>query len=170
MQSDLHTKVLVIDDDDSVRESFRNYLEDNDYIICEATNGRQGLELFATEKPDVVLVDLRMPELDGLQVLGKIATASPDTPIIVISATGLIGDAVEAMHLGTWDYLLKPVTDLAILRNSITKALECARLKIRSREHVIALQRQVNALLIELGREPKFPSPDTIEEAPSLLD
>jgi DNA-binding NtrC family response regulator len=170
MQSDARTKVLVIDDDDSVRESFRNYLEDNDYIIYEATNGRQGLELFATEKPDVVLVDLRMPELDGLQVLGKITTASPDTPIIVISATGLIGDAVEAMHLGTWDYLLKPVIDLAILRNSITKALERARLKIRSREHVIALQRQVNALLIELGREPKFPSPDTVEEDPSPLD
>lgn len=170
MQSDIHTKVLVIDDDDSVRESFRNYLEDNDYITCEASNGRQGLELFASENPDVVLVDLRMPELDGLQVLEKIATTSPDTPIIVISATGLIGDAVEAMHLGTWDYLLKPVTDLAVVRHSITKALERARLNIRSRQHVIALQRQVNALLVELGREPKFPTPDTIEKDPSLLD
>lgn len=169
MQSDAHTKVLVIDDEDSVRESFRNYLEDNDYIICEATNGRQGLELFASENPDVVLVDLRMPELDGLQVLEKIANDSPDTPIIVISATGLIGDAVEAMHLGTWDYLLKPVTDLANIRHSITKALERSRQNIRRRQHVNSLQKQVNALLAELGREPQFPAPDTIEEDPSLL-
>lgn len=170
MQSDSPTKVLVIDDDDSVRESLRNYLEDHDYLICEATNGRQGLDRFTTETPDVVLVDLRMPELDGLQVLEKIATDAPDTPVIVISATGLIADAVEAMHLGTWDYLLKPVTDLAIVRHSITKALERARLNILRREHVVALQRQVNALLVELGREPKFPFPDTIEEEPTLLD
>ena len=164
MQSRPKTKILVIDDDDTVRESFRNYLEDNDYIVVEAANGREGLEVFAKETPDVVLIDLRMPEIDGLQVLEKIAADSPDTPLIVISATGLIGDAVEAMHLGTWDYLLKPVTDLAIVRHSITKVLERGRQNIRRKQHVVALQRQVNALLTELDREPQFPNPEIIDE------
>lgn len=170
MQSSEQIRILVIDDDDSVRESFCNYLEDNDYSVVEASNGREGLEVFAAEQPDVVLVDLRMPEMDGLQVLEKISTQSPDTPLIVVSATGMVGDAVEAMHLGTWDYLLKPVTDLSIVRHSIVRVLDRARQNARRKQHVVTLQRQVNDLLAELGRDPQFPDPEIVDAEGSDLD
>jgi len=204
MQSKMLPKVLVIDDDDTVRESFLHYLEDNDYTIIEASNGREGLDRFAQENPDIVLVDLRMPEVDGHQVLKTISKDSPDTPLIVISGTGRISEAVEALHLGAWDYLLKPVTDLSIVGHSISKALERARLLRENRDYqqlletkverrtaeltqkveemtrfnrmaigrerrIIELKRLINALHAELGREPKYRSPDMIEENSTLL-
>ncbi|MCP5105789.1 MAG: response regulator [bacterium] len=120
--------VLTIDDEDTIRKSFRNFMEDCDYRVLEASDGRIGLEIFRREAPDLILVDLRMPEMDGLEVLEKVTRESPDTPIIVVSGTGLIGDAVEALHLGAWDYLLKPVEDLSMLLHAVEKALERARL------------------------------------------
>ena len=198
-------KVLVIEDEEPVRESFRNFLEDQDYDVFEATNGREGIALFAQCQPDIVLGDLRMPVMNGHQVLEKLVPQAPDTPLIIVSGTGHIGDTVEALHLGAWDYLLKPVTDLNMLEHAITNALERARLieenrayqtglemqvEERTRElnekvaeltrfnkmavgrerRIIELKRQINKLLLELGRDPQYKSPDVIEEDPSLLD
>lgn len=168
MLSESQTRILVIDDDDAVRESFRNFLEDHDYIVCEATNGREGLERFEAESPDVVMVDLRMPELDGLQLLEKLAKRFPKIPLIVVSATGQIDDAVEAMHLGAWDYLLKPVTDLSLLEQAIVKALERVDAVERHNRQVSDLQQQVDTLLAELGREPRYCIPDTGKEDSDL--
>ena len=195
----------MIDDDAAVRSSFRFYLEDLDYIVVEAANGCIGIEQFENERPDLVLVDLRMPEMDGHQVLEKLSQASPDTPLIVISGTGRIDDTVEALHLGAWDYILKPVKDLSILDHAIVKALERAQFLSENRDYqahlesevarrtkelttkmeemtrinrmaigrehrVIELKRYINVLLEDLGREPKYRSPDMIEEIPSQQD
>ncbi len=119
---------LVVDDESSVRESFRNYLEDLDYQVLEAANGRVGLEIFEREQPGLILVDLRMPELDGLEVLTSISSHSPEIPLIVISGAGVITDAVEALRRGAWDYLFKPINDLFMLRQAIEKALKRASL------------------------------------------
>ncbi|MCP4658160.1 MAG: response regulator, partial [bacterium] len=116
--------VLTIDDEKAVRESFRHFLEDYDYEVLEAENGRVGLEVFERERPDLVLVDLRMPEVDGLEVLRRVPESSPETPIVVVSGTGMIGDVVEALHRGAWDYLLKPIEDLSVLRHAVDRALE----------------------------------------------
>ncbi|MCP4154800.1 MAG: response regulator [bacterium] len=128
MDNEKNPVVLTIDDEKAIRKSFRNFLEDYDYTVLEAENGRIGLEIFEREKPDLVLVDLRMPEVDGLEVLAKVTQASPNTPIIVASGTGVMGEAVEALHLGAWDYLLKPIEDLSVLHHSVEKALERSRL------------------------------------------
>lgn len=204
MTASLQAHVLVIDDDDGIRESFRFYLEDLGYFVTEATNGHDGLKQFKKNPADIVLLDLRMPEIDGHQVLDRLSADSPDTPVIVISGTGRIDDTVQALHLGAWDYLLKPVTDLTMVEHAITKVLERARLLRENREHqqqlekevkrrtaeltqkmeemtrfnrmaigrerrIIELKRLVNSLLGELGRKPRFKSPDMIEAAPSLL-
>ena len=110
MTTDPKPTILVIDDDDTVRKSFCLFLEDHNYTLLEASNGEIGLALFETEKPDLVVLDLRMPEVDGYQVLKQVSATSPDTPLIVISGTGRIQDVVEALHLGAWDYLLKPIS------------------------------------------------------------
>ncbi|UCE60999.1 MAG: response regulator [Phycisphaerales bacterium] len=84
--------VLTIENDDAVRSGISSYLEDRGYRILEAKTGRSGLELFRSEHPDVVLVDLRMPEVDGLEVLEVVTRESPDTPAIVVSGAAAITD------------------------------------------------------------------------------
>ncbi|MCF8128161.1 MAG: response regulator [Deltaproteobacteria bacterium] len=138
------TTILIIDDDAAVRQSFVDYLEDLDYRILTAENGRIGLEVFEGENTDLVLVDLRMPEVDGLEVLAHIRKTSPDTPLIVVSGTGVIADAVEALRRGAWDYMLKPVEDLTVLSYAIKNALEKARLKQENRRYQEHLEQMVN--------------------------
>ncbi|MDN3640616.1 response regulator [Simiduia curdlanivorans] len=117
-------RLLIIDDDSIVRQSIVTYLADSGFEVIEAGNGQQGLDLFYSHSPDIVLTDLRMPGIDGLQVLGIIHEASPDTPVIVISGAGVVADVVEALRLGASDYLIKPIVDIEMLEHSINKSLE----------------------------------------------
>ncbi|MCD6580237.1 MAG: EAL domain-containing protein [Desulfuromusa sp.] len=135
--------ILTIDDEENIRDSFRMFLEDYDYQVFEAKNGREGLEIFSREKPDLVLCDLRMPEVDGLEVIEKIKNESPDTPIIVVSGTGIIGDAIEAIRCGAWNYLLKPIQDMSILLHAINQAMERSRLIIENRAYQEHLEEEV---------------------------
>ncbi|MBF0195726.1 MAG: response regulator [Magnetococcales bacterium] len=137
-------KILTIDDEPGIRETFRDFLEDLDYEVFEGENGRHGLEIFSEVKPDLVLLDLRMPELDGMEVLTILKEKSPDTPVIIVSGTGVIGDAIQAINLGAWDYLLKPVVDMGILRHSVEKVLDRAKLLLQNRAYQENLETQVN--------------------------
>jgi DNA-binding NtrC family response regulator len=121
--------ILTIDDEAAIRSSFLHFLSDLDYRVEQAVDGASGIRAIETCQPDLVLVDLRMPEVDGLDVLRWINRHRPQTPVLVVSGTGVIGDVIEALKLGAWDYLLKPVTDLEMLRLSIERALETARLR-----------------------------------------
>ena len=98
-------KILTIDDEFYIRQSIRNYLEDYGFIVFEAENGQKGLEVFDRENPDLVLLDLRMPEMGGLEVLEFLKDKAPDIPLIVASGTGNISAVVEALHLGAWEDL-----------------------------------------------------------------
>jgi DNA-binding NtrC family response regulator len=135
--------ILTIDDEENIRGSFRMFLEDYDYQILEAKNGQEGLEVFYREKPDLVICDLRMPEIDGLEVIEKIKNSSPDTPIIVVSGTGIIGDAIEAINRGAWNYLLKPIQDMSVLLHAINQATERSRLIIENRSYQEHLEEEV---------------------------
>lgn len=132
-------KVLTVDDDEFVREILAAYLEDSGYEVLQAENGRLGLETFRRESPDLVMLDLRMPEMDGLEVLGHITEESPDTPVILVSGMGTIGDAIKALKLGAWDYIAKPIHDMGVLEHAVNKALERAEFieqRKRYREHL----------------------------------
>lgn len=131
--------VLSIDDEAFVQESISEFLKDNGYRVLLAGNGKVGLEVFRSKRPDIVLVDLRMPEIDGLDVLAAVTKESPETPLIVISGTGDIQDVIDALRLGAWDYLVKPISDLLVLDHAIEKCLERALLlkeNKRYREHL----------------------------------
>ncbi len=127
-------RILSIEDEETVRLSIVGYLEDSGFEMLEAQNGRIGLEVFQEEKPDLVLCDLRMPELDGLSVLAKVRELSPETPFIIVSGTGDMHDAVEALKLGAWDFVTKPIQDMEILEHAVTKALDRARLTRENHE------------------------------------
>jgi putative two-component system response regulator len=142
--------ILVVDDEGPIRQTVGFYLEDNDYKVLGAENGRVALGIFQQKKPDLVLVDLRMPEMDGLEVLSQITKQSPDTPVIVISGTGIIADVVEALHLGAWDYLVKPIEDMSVLLHAVHKALERVRLIRENREYSQQLEEKVRIRTAQL--------------------
>ena len=150
--------ILTIDDVRTVRSSFRYFLEDYDFEVIEADRGAIGLELFMQYKPDLVLLDLLMPEMDGLSVLEKITEISPQTPVIVISGTKSISDVVEALRLGACDYLLKPIEDLSVLLHSVNSALERTRLRRENqsyREHLEEKVTQITQKIRQANEELK---------------
>ncbi len=136
-------EILIIDDEKVIRDSYRNFLEDYDYDVHEAANGREGLEVFKRETPALVLLDLNMPVLDGTEVLKRLTKRSADTPIIVVSGTGLIDDVLRALRLGAWDYLYKPIENLSVLLHAVEKSLERARLIRENRAHQQHLEHEV---------------------------
>ncbi len=142
--------VLVIDDEPFVRESISCYLEDSGFLMTQAENGREGIAIFRREIPDVVLIDLRMPGMDGLEVLDILSKEFPETPLIVISGTGMIQDAVSALRAGAWDYVMKPIQDFAILEHSVLKASERSRLLIENRKYREHLESEIKKRTAEL--------------------
>ena len=91
------TKILIVDDESALRESVVAYLEDSGFVICEAANGKAGLEVFIREKPDLVLTDIQMPIMNGLAFLSEILKISPKTPVVVVSGAGSMDDVIEAL-------------------------------------------------------------------------
>ncbi|PID40362.1 MAG: hypothetical protein CR984_03590 [Proteobacteria bacterium] len=136
-------KILVIDDDESIRASFTDYLGDMGFRVFTAHNGRAGVEILDKERIDLVIVDIRMPEMDGLQVLDRITRTAPDTPVIVVSGTAEVADVVDALHKGACDYLLKPIDRMSILTRAIESALEKFRLKRENRRYQQHLEQMV---------------------------
>ena len=144
-----HT-ILVIDDEEIIRRNFKGYLEDEGYRTLITDDGHEALEMLGRERADLMLVDLRMPKMDGLEVLARVKKTSPDTPVIVVSGTGRLEDAIEALRLGAWDYLLKPVEDMSILAHAVEKSLERARLILENRKHQQRLEQLVAERTAEL--------------------
>lgn len=142
--------LLIIDDDEVVRESLAAYLENSNFKVLQALNGLQGLQIFESEQPDLVICDLRMPQIDGLELIRRIRQTASETPIIVLSGAGVMSDAVEALRLGAADYLIKPLEDLAVLEHSVRRALDRAYLRVenqRYRDKLEAANRELQASL-----------------------
>ncbi|MBU2510922.1 response regulator [bacterium] len=162
-------KILTIDDESLIRESIVDYLEDSGFEVLQAENGRIGLEVFRSELPDIILVDLRMPEIDGLDVLTTVTKEAPATPIIVISGTGVIQDVIDALRLGAWDYLVKPISDLAVLEHAVNKCLERAELLKENQRYKENLEVEVKASTADLVNQTKelLKAKEAAEEANS---
>jgi two-component system NtrC family response regulator len=154
--------VLVIDDDNNMRWVIRRALAQAGYNVAMAASGEDGLELLAQEPIDLVLLDLKMPGLDGLGVLRRFRQGPADVPVILLTAYASVQTAVEAMKLGATDYLSKPF-DVEALKLAVERALreralaqEVARL--RAQVSVLAATPEIvgkSAVLAELlGRLP----------------
>ena len=143
-------RILIADDDENVRRSLASYLEDEGHTIVHAQDGRQAVAKYTKQAPELTLIDLRMPVMDGLEALREILRADPDAPIIVISAAGQAPVAMEAIHAGAWDYLVKPLDDLSILSFAIDKALEKQSLRRQIRQYQQHLESQVRQRTADL--------------------
>ena len=101
-------RVLVVDDDRAVRESLRRSLEFNGYAVALAADGAEALASISGSAPDVVVMDVMMPRLDGLEATRALRKAGNDVPILVLTARDAVGDRVEGLDAGADDYLTKP--------------------------------------------------------------
>src|ERR1043165_7930709 len=115
--------LLIIDDERSIRKTLSEILSFEGYKIEEAADGEEGLKKFREKTFDVVLCDIKMPKVDGLDFLQKAVEINPDVPIIMISGHGTIETAVEAVKKGAYDFIQKP-PDLNRLLITIRNAME----------------------------------------------
>ena len=155
--------ILVIDDDELVRNMMDRYLDSKGYRVLVADGGRAGLDVIARDRPDIVLLDLRMPGMSGLEFLEHLRSGGQDLPVIVISGTQDLDDVVSSLRLGAWDYLVKPLVDMSFLTHAIEGVLERSRLRRQITEHSRRLEdlvtertdelEQANRTLDELRRQ-----------------
>lgn len=122
-------KILIIEDEDAIRRVLVKIInnENNSYEVEEAADGLEGFEMIENSDYDLVLCDIKMPKMDGIEVLEKALSLKPETPFIMISGHGELETAVQAMRLGAFDYISKP-PDLNRLLNAIRNALDKKKL------------------------------------------
>lgn len=131
--------VLIVDDSAEDRELYRRYLlrdREYSYIILEAELGRQGLELWQQKQPDVVLLDYRLPDLDGLEFLAKLQTQQPFLPILVVTGQGNEAIAVQAIKAGAQDYLVKGQISPESLQVAVNGAIEAVQLRSQLQQRI----------------------------------
>jgi len=119
-------KILVVDDDQEVRMATRDFLASKGHDVTLAEDGVQALKLLATVKPDVVLLDVAMPEMDGMETLRRIVAGYPNLPVIMVTANADIEITSKVLQLGAADYVPKPF-DLDYLDQAINIQLSAGR-------------------------------------------
>ena len=156
------TIILTIEDDQLVRKAIASYLQSLGYAVLQAADGAEGLEIFHRARPDLVLTDLRLPKVDGMEVLSIIRSKSPDTPVIIASGMGTLGDAIKALKLGARDYVTKPITDMTLIRYSVERALEHATLLKENKKYQLYLEEEVEKKTAELHQAQKLEAIGTL--------
>ncbi|HMS69403.1 MAG: sigma-54 dependent transcriptional regulator [Saprospiraceae bacterium] len=131
-------RILVVDDEHAIRKTLREILEFESYIVDDAGDGVECLAKVKQNSYDVIIIDVKMPKLDGMEAIEKIQTINPDIPIVVISGHGNIDTAVEAVKKGAFDFLQKPM-DLNRLLITIRNAMDKSSLIVEKK----VLQRKV---------------------------
>lgn len=126
--------ILTVDDDISVRVTIAAWIEDSGYAPIQASSGVEGLEKLSQHKPDLVLLDLRMPVMDGLAFLEEKKKLGDDTPVIVVSGRADLQDAIRAFRLGAWDYITKPIESFELLEHAVSVIFERRELALKIRQ------------------------------------
>jgi len=142
-------RILVVDDESEIRRSVRMILEYEGYDVQEASSGPEALALIEREAPDLVFLDIKMPGVDGLEVLEKIKHVNESLPVVIISGHGTVSTAVEATKLGAFDFIEKPLASERVLV-TIKNALDRTRLQDENR----SLRRAVEARHQMVGESP----------------
>src|SRR5580700_6209888 len=142
----MSNKLLLIDDEEDVRYSFQRIFDSPEIEFTTVSSGEDGLKVIPKFKPDLVLMDVRMTGMTGLETLRKIRATDPKLLVILMTAYGTTQTAIEAMKLGAYDYLLKPF-DIAKLKEIVNNALKAAR----DMKQVVSYQPLLQSEDYELG-------------------
>lgn len=158
--------ILLVDDDDEVRWSLKQFLKGEDYEFAEAESGNAACDFIRNKIADLVILDLRMPEMDGFQTLEKLLQIEPTLPVLILTGNDSVKGAVQAMKLGAVDYLVKPV-DSEEFRMVARKALENSRLKREVQD--LRLQMTSKASYI-VGKNPVMRNLDSLVKTLAVRD
>jgi PAS domain S-box-containing protein len=145
--------ILLAEDNDVLRRSMSEFLLKAGYYVTEAKTGSEALALFRQIQPQLVITDLRMPELDGFGFLEIVKSESELTPCIIVSGQGTMDDVIKGLRIGAWDYLTKPVYPIELLQHSVERALERVRLIRQARYHQEYLEETIKQRTIDLIRK-----------------
>jgi len=143
--------ILIIDDDDQLRKSFEKLLTEEGYSVKSASSGEAGLSMVQKEVPDLVVLDMRLPGINGFETFEFIHKIEPKLPVIIMTAYGTTETAIEATKMGAFDYILKPF-DIPDMLNVIAQALEAGRF-MRSPVNMNAVPEETSGEAI-IGRSP----------------
>ena len=132
-------RILVIDDEAAIRDSLKMILEYEDYDFLGASSGPEGVSLVKRESPDLVVLDIKMPGMNGLEALAEIRKVDEAVPVAMISGHGTITDAMQATRLGAFDFIEKPFTSERVLV-TVAKGLEVRELRQENRELKLAME------------------------------
>ena len=136
------TPILLIDDEDSVLEGIGEFLEDEGYRVFKASDGSTGLQVFRSVKPDLVMTDLRMPGMSGIELIKEIRKLRESTPIIVFTGYGSLDTAIDAIHLRVFDFVTKPV-DLDALKDILDRARRNLKVARHVQDEMLGLREQL---------------------------
>ena len=148
-------KLLLIDDEPDILRVLSISLKADGYEVIPALNGAEGLEAFAAHKPAIVITDIKMPGMDGIEVLEKIKEMDADTEVIIITGHGDIDNAIESLKYGASDFINKPVRDEA-LSIALARAKEKLDIKHRLKEYTTDLEKKIEIATSELRRQTNF--------------
>ncbi len=149
------SKILLIDDEETnVRVLSMSLRSDGHEVVC-AYSGEEGLEVFQKEKPDLVLTDIKMPGMGGIDVLKKTKSLEPDAEVIIITGHGDIDNATEALKFGASDFISKPIRD-EVLTVAIQRAQEKQAIKCQLKEYMDTLEQKVQLATEEIRRKSNF--------------
>ncbi len=135
-------KVLVIDDVKLVRETIRRFLTHHNFVTIEAETGDEGIVLFKEDNPDLAIVDLSLPGINGREVVSRMVEMRPEIPVVVISGDSLLEDVVEVHRLGAWDFIAKPISYNSFYL-VIDRVVDRSRLLRENREYQRHLEERV---------------------------
>lgn len=160
-------KILIVDDEESIRNLMRMSLELDGHRVLTAEDGPTALTLFKNELPDVTLLDVRMPGMDGIEVLRRLKNVDPDCEVIIITGHGDLDMAVEALRHEASNFLTKPVSD-QILSFALRRSLERIALRNKVKQYTRNLETLVREANVELERAYHFRE-NIIENSPDAL-
>ena len=145
-------RVLIIDDEALISHALADYLTEFGYETTTVSNGTEGLDLARAEQFHAVLVDLRMPQMDGMEVIAVLHAEQPELPVVIVSGTGVLSDVVEAMRRGAWDYITKPVLDIDEVVVVVGRVMEKARLVTERDQYQRELEQLNRSLEAKVAR------------------
>ena len=145
-------RVLIVEDEKLIRWSIKSRLEENGYVVSEVDSGKKAFGLLEEEDFDLMLLDFRLPDTTGLEILRRVRQEAPETSVVMMTAYGTVESAVEAMKLGAFDYLTKPV-NLDELTVIVNKALETTSLR-REVRRLRREQREIHGAMRLIGSSP----------------
>lgn len=142
----LGARVLFVDDEEAIRRLFETFLSGEGFDIRGASTLKEALGVIEKNWPEVIVVDKNLPDGSGLEVLNKCRESYPDVEVIVLTGYPTLESAIDALRLGAFDYIIKPVLDLDLVTEKIRRALERRHLRSENRNHAHQLSESLEIL------------------------